>query len=454
MASWENDESLSLDERIERRVAERMAEDEVTRRKMLDEYEEDRRKRLKEDWELEKALTRDLRERLRRDPWDDEAWENDRWIRMQFGDLYTAEFRGEEDPPRPPARRAFGQEVEHKREEVKKEPEAYHGLADVHTPPLLHQRSDVAWDDDAIWPRDDDHIWPRDDQYHLSPLHQSLSPWSSSFDTGSPAVNGLLLIGALALIVYYRRGARTVLTTSAQLLYVMPWLVTVMASEAVRLLAGPIFFVVSYAVGLLYWVLRDYIVLPTAGWFERTFSRTVYGVAAAVVVSWVVYATLVVLQWVLPVYLVSFVTLMGGGWALQAYVLGPLARPRVYWIAVAIWAAYGAMWLEDLRWYSFPTSPYSETPPLSFMEMEELDPGLSLGHVVVRAVRDALGTHVDERLFAFFDADQWEKRFMDWFVDRGYVLRPCQYLGCMIPDEEWLPTSAYSRNDDLPVVYL
>ncbi|KAK8059853.1 hypothetical protein PG996_009783 [Apiospora saccharicola] len=359
---------------------------------MLDEYEEDRRKRLKEDWELEKALTRDLRERLRRDPWDDEAWENDRWIRMQFGDLYTAEFRGEEDPPRPPARRAFGQEVEHKREEVKKEPEAYHGLADVHTPPLLHQR---------------------------------------------PAVNGLLLIGALALIVYYRRGARTVLTTSAQLLYVMPWLVTVMASEAVRLLAGPIFFVVSYAVGLLYWVLRDYIVLPTAGWFERTFSRTVYGVAAAVVVSWVVYATLVVLQWVLPVYLVSFVTLMGGGWALQAYVLGPLARPRVYWIAVAIWAAYGAMWLEDLRWYSFPTSPYSETPPLSFMEMEELDPGLSLGHVVVRAVRDALGTHVDERLFAFFDADQWEKRFMDWFVDRGYVLRPCQYLGCMIPDEEW-----------------
>ncbi|KAK8128087.1 hypothetical protein PG984_009195 [Apiospora sp. TS-2023a] len=448
MASWENDESLSLDERIDRRVAQRMAEDEVTRRKRLDEYEEDRRKRLKEDWELEKALTRDLRERLRRDPWDDEAWETDRWIRMQFGDLYTAEFRGEEDPPRPPARRVFGQEVEHKKEEVEKEPEAYHGLGDihdpprpparrepeayhglgnVHDPPVRHRQPVFAWDDDPIWPRDGRH--------HLSHQHQSLSPWSSSLDTGSPAVNGLLLAGALALLVYYRHGARTVLTTSAQLLYVMPWLVTVMASEAVRLLAGPIIFVVSYAVGLLYWALRDYIILPTACWLRRTLRHTVYGVAAAVVISWIVYATLVVLRWV-PVYLVSAATLMGGGWVLQAYVLGPLARPRVYWIAVAIWAAYGTMWLESLRWYS-PASPYSGTPPLSFMEMEELDPGLSLGHVVVRTVRDALGTHVDERLFAFFEAGQWEKRFMDWFVDRGYVLRPCQYLGCMIPDEEW-----------------
>jgi len=55
----------------------------------------------------------------------------------------------------------------------------------------------------------------------------------------------------------------------------------------------------------------------------------------------------------------------------------------------------------------------------------------------VRTVRDALGKHVNERLFEYFEESEWEKRFMDWFVDWGYSLRPCHYPNCRIPEEDW-----------------
>lgn len=408
-----------------------------------EENERTKQERL-EYWERTKGEIREWRERIRRDFRDYEAWDNDNWARKYFGGLYTAEFyghpytakvQGEEDPTKRSSPRASRQQKE--RATNKKGSQKNHGPGGVYHPPTPHRRPDFAWIDGPIWPN----------RQLLSQLHQSWSPWYSSLDTGSQGLNGLLLAGALVLLVYYRRGVRSVLTTSAQLLYVTLWLVAVLVSEAERLLVDAFSLVFGFIAGLLYRVARDYVVLPTARWLGRTFRDMVYGVAAAVLVSWFVYATWLVLRWMAFVCLTGATALVGGGWALQTYVVGPLARlmgdrvrPQVYWVAVAvfaIWAAYGTMWMASLWWCFSPASPNSGTLPLSFMEMAGLEPELDLGHVVVRTVRDALGVHVDERLFTFSDAGRWEKRFMDWFVDRGYVLRPCRYPNCIIPDAEW-----------------
>ncbi|KAK7927609.1 hypothetical protein PG985_004607 [Apiospora marii] len=437
------------------------------------ENERTKQERLQE-WEEVKGQSREWRERIERDVWDLEAWTNDRWARQTFGGLYTAEFfpepdtteyQGEEDPAKrtsPSASRQQTKDVTKEKQAekqtkkqtkkqakkqakkpTKKQARKDHGLGDVYHPPMPHRRPYFAWIDKPTWRVDSRQL--------LSQLHQSWSPWYSSLDTGSPALNGLHLAGALALLVYYRRGVRSVLKTSAQLLYVVLWLVAVLVSEAERLVVDALSRVVGLVAGLLYRVARGYVVLPIARWLGRMLRDIVHGVAAAVAVSWLVYATWLVLRRIVSVYLAGAAALVGGVWALQAYVVGPIARPvservgpRVYWVAVAIfaiWAAYGAMWTASrtgsLWWWFTAASTHSETPPLSFSEMSKLDPELDLGHVVVRTVRDALGAHIDERLFAFFGAGQWEKRFMDWFVDRGYVLRPCQYPGCVIPDAEW-----------------
>ncbi|KAK8090606.1 hypothetical protein PG994_000111 [Apiospora phragmitis] len=256
----------------------------------------------------------------------------------------------------------------------------------------------------------------------------------------------MVLVGALVLLLHYRRGVRVVLSMSARILYVVPWLAAVLTQEAAWLFGRYLVAALAWFGRALYRSLRDWLVLPTARWVGRTFEPVVAGVFDVTIAAWAVYGA----GWVLRRmfwYLASAGAFVGGWWALLVCIVSfpraPSKRervvPRVYWVRVAVFtisAVYVAMWLPSLY---FSPSPSHSTDPkrLSFMEKIGRDPELDPQHVVVRTVRDALGNHIDDRRFAF-DVDRCEKRYMDWFVDSGYVLRPCKYPNCMIPtEEEW-----------------
>lgn len=479
--------------------------------------ERNKRQELEDSWGQMKSFYKKYRDRLQKDPKDEIALYLDNKARTIYGDLYDAEFRGEVEDghqpkpkPIPPAvvdhrgEEEVGEdenegkqrqedadfynyyerhlerekihwdqlraensleeggegrrreEEETRREEKEKERKKKQKGSNRHDssdgpsqPKRIHLRplTEVSWGGGSVWHKGG---------IGIGPNQLSSSPWFSSLDTGSPTSNYLLLAGVLLLLLCYWRRALPVLETSAQLLYLVPWLAHVLVWQAAPLPFHYILHLASAAATPLFRGLRDYVALPTARWLGRELCPVAYWTAVAVAAAWATRAVFAVVMWLgwpfvwAVVYTVVAAALVAGGWALQTYVVAPAARairervsgPRVYWIAVAIfsiWAVYGALWLGSLWWWvSLPFRAPNPDQTLSLLQRMELDPGLNLMQVaVVRTVRDALGKHVNERLFEFFDASQWEKRFVDWFVDLGYLLRPCHYSNCKIPNEDW-----------------
>ncbi|KAK8011111.1 hypothetical protein PG990_010076 [Apiospora arundinis] len=455
--------------------------------KIIEQLRRDERKQLEESWQRMKKHYRRYRERLKKDPEDVDALKYDRLARRRFGDLYDAEFRGEEEvgqeKPVSPARTNHqaidedegGQKHSDRSnsgERHSKRTRAQHGvhLGSAYSweeegearkemrkkrererwkqenPPSIRPRSDLHWGDESIWLKEP--IWIEGYSRYLQ--KDQLSTWYASLDTGSSAGNYLVLAGALALLVYYRRGARSVLWTSAQLVYLTPWLAVVLTWEAAQLLFHYVLPPVVFAAILLFLGAWDYVLVPAVRWLGRELGPVAYWTAFAVTAAWAVWAALATIVWLRWPFVYTAITaaLVAGGWALQAYVVAPAARavrervfgPRVYWVAVAIfsiWVIYGALWLKSLWWLASPTTPIPTDPPLSLLETIDLHPDVDPEEVVaVRTVWDALGKHANERLFEYF-LGRWEKRFMDWFVDVGYVLRPCHYVDCIVPDDVW-----------------
>ncbi|KAK8080104.1 hypothetical protein PG997_007922 [Apiospora hydei] len=362
----------------------REREDEARQRLIQKNIEEKHSRKLEEEWALAKDVCRQFRKTIERNSSDSEAYWWDQYARNRYGDLYTAEFAGEEDPTATYRRRSIPS-------------------------PRSDDEASIAV---ALAAKKE------------GPPHSTGTGTGTGdrYDYYRPVCTG---VDHLQEEWYYRPVPN--LLFLAAVIYVVPWLAAVLVWEITRL---PIHFFA----GLLAWaarMLRDYVVLPPLRWLGRELVLPVVaGVFDVSVASWALYGSTWVLWRLFGFFESSGAALVVGKWALRACVVAvPWTGGERSRVAVRMYYCWAAYVVLCLVWWYWPASPTAPTP-LSFVEMVE---GGDSGPVVVRTVREALGA--DDRLFTF-SMGRWERRIMDWFVDTGYTLRPCVFSDCMIPAED------------------